>query len=191
MFVGYQWMLKKGGCSLLVLSSNNIVRYFSEDFTKDPVDFRIDFASMTIKVISTTRNVAKDVDDTFGFDNMGLYDKGEKEIHNQDEAKEPNFDHGLKESAVPKEARLPAKITCTAIASTADGFVLAATGGIISYFRFPEAARLREHKKTLFYNMQSYQIHGVKDGERISSISVGNGYRLVTCILETEVAHPH
>lgn len=180
-------MMKKGGCNLLVLSSNNVVRYFSDDFTKDPIDFRIDFASMTIKVISTTRNVAKDVDDTFGFENMGFYEKGEKEINNQDDAKEPNFDHGLKEGNLPKEAKLPNKISCTAIASTVDGFVLASTGGIISYFRFPEAARLREHKKTLFYNMQSYQIYGVKEGDRISSISVGNGYRMVTCTLETEV----
>ena len=188
-FVDFQWMLKKTQVHLLVLSSNNVVRYFQEDLTKEPIEVRIEFASMSIKVISTARQVAKDIDDTFGFGGLGANDKSEKDILGQDEAREPNFDMFSKER-VNREAKVPRDVTCSAICATPDGFVIAATGGIVCYYRAPDAARIREHRKSVFYNTQSFQVFGIKD-ERIEFLSTDTKFKIVSLVLASEVRRAH
>ena len=101
--------------------------------------------SLSYKVITTSKSLAKDVDDTFGFGN----DKGDKEIMNQDEAKEPNFNAGTRSPS--KKAVIPKDISANALTATSEGFAVAASGGIICYFRYVEQGKRKENRST-FYN---------------------------------------
>ena len=185
-FVDYQWMLKKIQCCLLVLSSNRIVRYFQEDSSKDPIEIKIDFISMndSIKVISTARQVAKDIDDTFGFGGIGGNDKIEKELLGQGGEDDKNY--MMEMNSKKDEAQVPHDPKCSALAANGDGFIVAATGGLVCYYRASDIVRVREHGRSMFYNTQSFQLKGVKD-ERIDYISTDSKFKMVSLILVKDV----
>lgn len=154
-----------------------------KELPKEPAEFKVDYNSMDIRLIFPSKNLAKDVDETFGFDNMEAADKTDKELMNQDEAKEPNFYSSNKLDG--KVGKVPKDVTATAFDANSEGFVVASTGGILSYFKFPEQGKHKE-KKTTFYNLHSFQIANI-GRERIASVFVDTcKFKLLSLILSNE-----
>jgi hypothetical protein len=186
-FVNYKWINRKGVPFLFVLSGNNVMRCMEMDpkkeVPKEPAEFKIDYNSMDIRLIYPSKNFAKDVDETFGFDNMGASDKTDREIMNTDEAKEPNFN--IPSRLDNRSGRIPKDVTATAFDANSEGFVVASTGGILSYFKFPEQGKHKE-KKTTFYNLHSFQIANITR-EKIAHVYVDSGkFKLLSLILSND-----
>jgi hypothetical protein len=180
--------MRKGVPYLLVLMSNNTVRYLEMDLTKDqqkdPIELKIDYRTIDMKLIHPSRNIAKDVDDTFGFDNMGGPDKTDKEIMNQDEAKEPNFN--ISSSPLSKEGKASKDVTATALASNSEGFIVASTEGILSFFKHPDPTKHKD-KKINAYHMHTYQIANVAKDKIISVFVDSSKFKLVSIILQNSL----
>jgi hypothetical protein len=186
-FVDFRWITRKGVPYLLVMSQQSVLRCMEMDpkkeLQKDPIEYKIDYSNMDIRLIYPSKNFARDVDETFGFDNMGGDDKAERELMAADEAKEPNFH--IYNRAENRIGRAPRDVQATAFDANSDGFVVASTGGILSYFKFPEQSKHKE-KKINFFNLHSYQVANLKS-EKITYISTDNGqFKLLSLILLNE-----
>lgn len=186
-FVNYKWITRKGIPYLMVLSKNNTLRYMEMDpkkeVPKEPVEFKIDYSNMDIRLVHPSKSFSKDVDDTFGFDNMGDNEKNDKELMAADEAREPNFH--IYNSTENKIGKAPRDVHTTAFDANSEGFVVASSGGILSYFKFPEQGKHKE-KRINFYNLHSYQIANLKN-DKITQVFTDNGnFKLLSLILKNE-----
>jgi hypothetical protein len=176
-FVDFAWMSNKHMNFLLVLTKNNTILIFINDVFKDTI--RLDFSSMNIRVLSQKRNQAKDIDDTFGFG------PDDNEMMGVDDGKEHGIEGKKREQA---EARVPLDVEVKCITSTDDGFMVAASGGLITQVRFPELAKYKDaSKKPRYYYPNNFQIGGIKEGEAITYMSVDSKFKLFTFVLQTEV----
>jgi WD40 repeat protein len=183
-FIDYQWIMRKGHCYLLVLSSNNTYRLFTDDFTTDPIEVKFGQIQKKVTLIHVAKNIARDVDDTFGFGNLSP-EKGEKEQMNQDEARDPNFNAGVRFKQV--DGKLPSDFTSTALAASSEGFIVAGTGGIILFFRASEPTKHRESRKEMFALTNAYQMSNIKEDSRITYVSTDTRMRMLTLIVQTDV----
>lgn len=156
----------------------------TKDQHKDPIELKIDYRTIDIRLVHPSKNIAKDVDDTFGFDNLGGPDKSDKEIMNQDEAKEPNFHISM--SPMNREGKASKDVTATALASNNEGFIVASTEGILSFFKHPDPNKHKD-KKVNAYHMHTFQIAGITK-EKIVSLFVDTcKFKLVSLILQHSV----
>lgn len=187
-FVDYQWIMRKGVPYLVVLLSNNTVRYIEMDLTKDqhkdPIDLKIDYKTIDIKLIHPEKNVAKDVDDTFGFDNVGGPGKSDYEILNQDEAKEPNFH--ISTTVPNREGKASKEVIATAMACNNEGFIVASSEGILSFFKHPDPNKHRD-KKFHAYHMHTYQIAGVMKEKIVSVFVDSSKFKMSSLILQHNI----
>jgi hypothetical protein len=165
---------------LLVLRKNRSILLFINDELRDTI--WLDFSSMNIRVLNQKRNQAKDIDDTFGF---GPEDN---EMMGVEEGREHMVEGKKREAS---EAKVPLDVEVKCLTSTDDGFMVAASGGIIVQVRFPELSKYKDPtKKPRHYYPNSYQIGGIKEGESITYMSVDSKFKLFTFVLQTEVGKP-
>lgn len=185
-FVEHKWLVNKYFAFLLVLVNPNTVYLFQNDQLRETI--RLDLNSVSMQMVLPSNREASEVDETFGFGNV-LDAKIKEKLAPDEELDDEALLERLKnEGKGPEGNGLGSDFMISTFSTFKDGFVVAASSGLLSYFVIDNFERIRDmNKKITLSNPQNYKIKGFETGHEILYVSVNRKFTLTTLIVQTNI----
>ena len=147
-FIDYKFMINRyKQVFLFVLCKENKIIWFQNDILKKDIIW-LDLSALPVVIMDAKIYNTKAVDESFGFGNV-LEGKIAEKIAVDELEEEKRKDRENPNEIAGALADIPEETEVICFTTSPQGFVVAATGGVLCYFKFDNLDKIRESTEKL------------------------------------------